>query len=170
MKKLILKYTLLNATQHDGEANVHAVLGKIISEKPELKKDINKVRKEIEKTVKEINSWSLDKRKNEIIIFLKNQTRKGMISVKYPEGDKTLWNDFGFFYLKEGMFKDAEKLYKEMFNVIRELEIRDGKKQSPMICRLLQYRDELVPKILVSSQKTQLQLLLRWQNSLDKKG
>jgi glutamyl-tRNA synthetase len=69
MKDIILKHSLLNAIEHDGKADVQAVLGKVIAEKPEIKKEIGKVKKEIEKTVKDINSWDIEKQKRELKKF-----------------------------------------------------------------------------------------------------
>jgi glutamyl-tRNA synthetase len=65
-KKIILKYTLLNAIQHDGKANVQAVLGKILAEKPELKNRIKDVILDIQKIVKDVNSWDKRKQENEM--------------------------------------------------------------------------------------------------------
>jgi len=65
-KKIILKYALLNAAQYDGKANVQAVLGKILREKPELKKKIKDMIPDIQKIVKDVNSWSKEKQKSEI--------------------------------------------------------------------------------------------------------
>ncbi|MFQ6020631.1 MAG: glutamate--tRNA ligase [Candidatus Aenigmatarchaeota archaeon] len=65
MKKVILKHALANAIQY-GKADEKAVLGKVLSEKPKLKKDIKKVKSEIKKIIKEINKWSLEKQKKEL--------------------------------------------------------------------------------------------------------
>lgn len=82
MKKLILKHALANAVEHKGKANNKAVLGKILAERPELKKDVKKTIKEIEKIVKRINSWSLKKQENELKKFrfkkIKKEQRKGL--------------------------------------------------------------------------------------------
>jgi len=69
MKRVIKKHALLNAIEYQGKANTKAVLGKVIAEKPELKKDIAKLGKEISKIVKEVNSWSLEKQKKELEKF-----------------------------------------------------------------------------------------------------
>ncbi len=58
MEKLILKHTVINAAQHNGKADVKAVLGKLISEKPELRNRIKELIPEIKKIVKDVNSWS----------------------------------------------------------------------------------------------------------------
>lgn len=61
MEDVILKHCLINAIQHNGKAEIQAVLGKLIAEKPELKLKIKEIILEIKKTVKEVNSWSLKK-------------------------------------------------------------------------------------------------------------
>ncbi len=54
-KALIRKFVLQNSVKYDGKPNIGAVIGKIISEKPELKKDIKKLQEEIQKIIKEIS-------------------------------------------------------------------------------------------------------------------
>lgn len=60
-KDIILKHCLINAIQHDGNASVQAVLGKLIAEKPELKSKVKDIIPEIKKTVKKVNSLGLKK-------------------------------------------------------------------------------------------------------------
>jgi glutamyl-tRNA synthetase len=76
MQKLIKKHALLNAVEHNGKAQEKAVIGKVLSEKPKLKKNIDKIRKETKKTVKQINSWSLEKQKEELKKFGKIEKPK----------------------------------------------------------------------------------------------
>jgi len=66
MEKLILKHTVINAVQHNGKADVKAVLGKLISEKPELRDRIKELIPEIKKIVKLVNSWNLEKQQKEL--------------------------------------------------------------------------------------------------------
>lgn len=66
MKKLILKHALLNAAQHGGKANVQAVLGKVIAERPELKGKIKEIIPEIKKAVREVNALSIDEQKERL--------------------------------------------------------------------------------------------------------
>lgn len=66
MKELILKHALANAVQFNGKANLGAVLGKVIAEKPELKKDIESLKKDISKIIKQVNAWPLEKQKKEL--------------------------------------------------------------------------------------------------------
>jgi glutamyl-tRNA synthetase len=65
MKKLILKHALINALQHNGVANAQAVLGKVISERPDLKQKIKEVSEEVSKIVKMVNKWSIEKKREE---------------------------------------------------------------------------------------------------------
>ena len=76
MQDVIKKHVLLNAVEYDGKANAQAVLGKILAEKPELKKDMTKLGKAVSKTVKEVNSWSLEKQKKELEKFGKIEKPK----------------------------------------------------------------------------------------------
>ncbi|MEM2109575.1 MAG: glutamate--tRNA ligase [Candidatus Odinarchaeota archaeon] len=61
----ILVYTLENALKFDGKANPKAVLGKILSEFPHLKTEIENLMKRINETVEHVNSMSLDKQREE---------------------------------------------------------------------------------------------------------
>jgi len=66
MKKLVLKHTLINAIQHNGKADIQAVLGKLISETPEVKEKIKDVIPEIQKIVRDVNSWALKEQEKEL--------------------------------------------------------------------------------------------------------
>ncbi|MCJ7450571.1 MAG: glutamate--tRNA ligase [Candidatus Nanohaloarchaeota archaeon QJJ-9] len=57
MKKLIKKYAVKNASKY-GKAEKEAVVGKVFAEKPELKEDAQKVLKEADNVIEEINSLS----------------------------------------------------------------------------------------------------------------
>jgi glutamyl-tRNA synthetase len=83
MKKLILKHALINALQHNGVANAQAVLGKVISERPDLKQKIKEVSEEVSKIVKMVNKWSIEKKREEfeklgIKIEKKREEKKGL--------------------------------------------------------------------------------------------
>lgn len=64
MKELILKYALQNAIKFDGRANASAVIGKVLSEKPELKG--KELFLEVEKIVREVNSLSIEEQKKRL--------------------------------------------------------------------------------------------------------
>lgn len=69
MKKIVLKHALLNAVEFKGKANEKAVLGKVLAEKPSLKKNIKTLRKEVKTIVKKVNSWKLKKQESELKKF-----------------------------------------------------------------------------------------------------
>ena len=65
-ESLILKFALLNAKQHDGKAEIQAVLGKLISEKPNLKSEIKEIIPTIKKIVDKVNTWSVKKQNEKL--------------------------------------------------------------------------------------------------------
>jgi glutamyl-tRNA synthetase len=64
MEELIKKYALQNAVRFNGKANPGAVIGKILGEKPELKKKVGEIAKKVNKIIKEINSLSLEEQRS----------------------------------------------------------------------------------------------------------
>jgi glutamyl-tRNA synthetase len=63
MREIVLKYVLQNAVFYNGKADPGAVLGKVMANEPHLRKNVQEVRKEIEKAVKQINAISLEQQK-----------------------------------------------------------------------------------------------------------
>ncbi len=61
MDQIIVKHTLINAIQHNGHAELKAVLGRIIAENPELRSRIKELVPQIQKIIIEINSWEYEK-------------------------------------------------------------------------------------------------------------
>ena len=61
----IIKYALQNAVKFNGKANVGAVIGKVLAENPELKKDMKKLSKDIHKIVNQVNSLSKNEQEKE---------------------------------------------------------------------------------------------------------
>src|SRR3989344_3878574 len=57
---MIEKYVLQNAVKFNGKANSGAVVGKVLQENPDLKKDIKKLISEINEIVKKVNKLSLE--------------------------------------------------------------------------------------------------------------
>ena len=66
LEATIRKYALQNAVKFNGKANIGAVIGKVLAENPELKKDMGKLSREIKKIVDEINSLSQENQEKEI--------------------------------------------------------------------------------------------------------
>ncbi len=66
MEEIILKYVLQNSIQFQGQANSKAVLGAVLKENPELKKDVSAVLKEIGKAVEEIGKLTLEQQQQKL--------------------------------------------------------------------------------------------------------
>ncbi|MBW2990961.1 glutamate--tRNA ligase [Candidatus Woesearchaeota archaeon] len=96
MKKLddvIEKFALANAVKFNGKANPKAVIGSVIKEMPEAKKDMKVLAKLVNDKVKEINKLSVDEQKN-------------LIKEKYPdlleEKEPQEKDIFAFIGIKQG--------------------------------------------------------------------
>src|SRR3989338_6440909 len=63
---LIFKYILKNAIEFQGKANPKAVLGLILKENPELRKDVPAVLAEIEKAVAETEKLSVEQQQQKL--------------------------------------------------------------------------------------------------------
>ena len=66
LKEFFFKYALQNAVRYNGKAEVSAVIGKVMQEKPELKKEIKNIAKEISEIVKKANSMPLAEQVSEL--------------------------------------------------------------------------------------------------------
>ncbi len=63
MKDLVLKHAIINAVEHNGKADVGAVLGKIIAEDPAAKTRIKEIIGDVKKIVSEVNSLGVEEQK-----------------------------------------------------------------------------------------------------------
>ncbi len=72
----IRKYALQNAVKYKGKAHIGAVIGKVLAENPELKKDTKKLSKQIHKIIHEVNSLSEEEQKKELEKFTFEETAK----------------------------------------------------------------------------------------------
>jgi len=82
-RKLILKHALVNAAAFGGKATPGSVIGKIIAELPDAKKDMAALGKLVVSIVNEVNSWNASKQKAELdkygkIEKPKKEEKKGM--------------------------------------------------------------------------------------------
>ncbi len=83
----IRKYAFQNAVLFDGKANEKAVVGKVIAEHPELKREVKVLIPIIRKIVSEVNELSLDEQKAELekrapeLLYKEKKARE----VKLPE-------------------------------------------------------------------------------------
>ena len=65
-EKLIYKYALLNAVKHKGSAQSGAVVGVIMGNHPELRKDAQEILKSVAEIVDKVNSLDLNEQKEEL--------------------------------------------------------------------------------------------------------
>ncbi len=63
---LITKYALHNAVMYDGKANAKAVMGKIMAENPDLRKEARKILPLVEKIVNEVNRMSVEEQRRKL--------------------------------------------------------------------------------------------------------
>jgi len=65
-KTVATKHALLNAVQHGGAASEGVVVGKVLGENPELKKDMKALVADVKAAVFEVNSWPAEKQDAEM--------------------------------------------------------------------------------------------------------
>ena len=96
MKELIKKYVLQNSVKFDGKPNAGNIIGKIIGEKPELKKDIKEIQAEIQKKIKDISKLSVEEQLKELkkiapeLLEKKEQEKKQLPELKNAEKGKVI--------------------------------------------------------------------------------
>ncbi len=64
---IIRKQALINAIKHSGKANSKAIIGAVIAEKPEVKKEMKETIKTINEITEEINNLSIEEQKKELL-------------------------------------------------------------------------------------------------------
>ncbi len=69
MKQIAKKYALQNAVKFNGKATFGNVIGKVLAEKPEYKKEIKQIQLLVEAVVKEVNVLSHDEQKIQLTII-----------------------------------------------------------------------------------------------------
>ncbi len=65
-KLLLKRYVLDNSTKYKGTPNLDSVLGRVIIYNPELKKEVRKLRKELENIISEVKEMKLEEQKEEL--------------------------------------------------------------------------------------------------------
>lgn len=83
MDDLVKKYALINAIEHDGVAQAKSVLGRLLSENPEMRSNVQQLNSDIATAVNEVNRLSVDQQKAELEKFggysaPKREQRKGL--------------------------------------------------------------------------------------------
>lgn len=66
LAKLVRKWALFNAVKYNGKAELGSVIGKLISEHPEVKKQLGVLAKDINQIVKKVNSLPVDDQRKEL--------------------------------------------------------------------------------------------------------
>ena len=94
MKDLIFKWALQNAVKYRGKANSGAIVGKILSEKPELKDEIKHLMKDIKETVVKVNSLNPEEQEYELKKFgnfeIKQEYKHGLKELEGAEHGKVV--------------------------------------------------------------------------------
>src|SRR3989344_1574901 len=60
IRQTIRKYALQNAVKFEGKASIGAVIGKVLSEMPELKAKIKEISKDVKSVVDDVNKLKVD--------------------------------------------------------------------------------------------------------------
>ncbi|MEM5867624.1 MAG: glutamate--tRNA ligase [Candidatus Aenigmatarchaeota archaeon] len=66
MEEVILKHALINALEHEGKAEVQAVIKRVLGERPELKENVKQLIGKVERIVEEVNSLSYQEQKKKL--------------------------------------------------------------------------------------------------------
>jgi glutamyl-tRNA synthetase len=74
--RLIRKWALQNAVFHGGMAERGAILGKLISEEPRLKKEISVLIPHIDSAINEVNALSLEEQKEQLATIAPEHARE----------------------------------------------------------------------------------------------
>ena len=91
LEEIARKYAILNAVRYGGKANFKAVMGKIISEKPELKSRTKEISIILKKTIDEINRIPLkeqEKIASQYAIPAKEKKAKEKVLPSLPNVDR----------------------------------------------------------------------------------
>ena len=85
----IRKAALYNALQHGGSASQGSVIGKLMSEMPEMKGRAKEVIPKVKEIVSQVNSLSIDEQRKELEIVMGRLQRQS--SKIREKSDRTAW-------------------------------------------------------------------------------
>lgn len=96
IKQLAKKWALQNAVKFNGSANIGTVIGKVLAEKPEYKKDIKQIQTIVAGVIKEINALTIDQQKGQLAVLapelLEEKPKEEKTGLKelptHPSGEK----------------------------------------------------------------------------------
>ena len=86
IKAVTTKFAAHNASQHEGKAQPGSVIGKILAEYPELKPRVKEVMPIIQKTIKEVNSWTQEQQQE----YVEKNNPELLEKKKIVEAEKVL--------------------------------------------------------------------------------
>ncbi len=69
IKKLIWIFGLTNAVKFEGKPNLKAIMGKLMSQKPELRTQVNDIKPVLDETIVEISKLTLDEQKEKLLLL-----------------------------------------------------------------------------------------------------
>jgi glutamyl-tRNA synthetase len=85
LEGFIRKHALANGVRYNGQANFGSVLGKLLSEKPELKSELKTLTGEIKKIVEAVNGIPVEEQRKEL-----EQTAPELLDVKHEKQEHAL--------------------------------------------------------------------------------
>ena len=112
---------LENAVKHKGEANPRTVIGHLLAKNPSLRKKSGEVVAEVNKFVKEINSWDLEKQIDELKKLDPGRLKKKKIGRSYCNFIKEYQPQKG--YLINLSIKGEKKVNNTRINFIYPYEL-----------------------------------------------
>ena len=143
LEKIVLKWALKNAVDHDGKAMTGPVIAKVIGENPELKKDARKIKEIVEEVVEMVNSMKLEEQREMLMeIAPELLERKKVEEKKLPplpnaEKGKVVTRlppePSGYMHIGHGMSGLLNYLYAKMYDgfVWLRFEDTDPRKVKP---------------------------------------
>ncbi|MDR2966735.1 MAG: glutamate--tRNA ligase [Methanobacteriaceae archaeon] len=149
LEKTIYKYALLNGAKHKGNANPKAVLGSIMSNEPELRKDAKKIGPIANDVVAKINQMSLEDQEKEIAnlgLELENKKKekeKGLPDLPGARGNVVMRfapNPSGPLHIGHGRAAVPNGEYSKKYNgkLILRIEDTDPKRIYPPAYDMIQ--------------------------------
>ncbi|MBU2634433.1 MAG: glutamate--tRNA ligase [Nanoarchaeota archaeon] len=180
MEDVIKKYALKNSVDY-GKANPKFVMGKILSENPKLKKDIQNLLKKVEKVVNEVNKLSKEQKEEELKNFhfkekkveerklreLPNAKNVIMRLAPYPSGPLHLGNAKPYIINDEYVKKYKGKLLLVIDDTIGSKEKNISKDAYKLIPEGLKWLDIKYSKVYYKSDR--LEIYYKYAEDLIKK-